>query len=511
MPAKGGDWNYGLMLFFAALAMASKSSTVILPIVLCLCAWWVEGRWHRRNLVRVAPVFLMTVAASALSVWTQHLEGANDLSSVRSGPERLVTAGRVVWFYLGKLAWPHPLIFIYPRWEIDAGRWLSYLPLAALMLALLVLWRRRASWGRPYFFALAYFLAALLPVLGLVDHYFLRYSFVGDHFQYLASMGPLALAGTGITTAFGFLKKAPRWLEPSFGGVLLLSLGVLTWRQCWMYQDEETLWRTTIARNPGCLMAYNNLGNVLQARGRISEAVEQYEAAISLNPDDAEARNNLGNALLQTGQLPEAMEQYEQALRIRPDYAAAHNNLGDTLLRTGRIPEAIDQYQQASRFNPDYAPMRYNLGNVLLQTGRLPEAIEQYEQCLRIEPDYPEAHNDLGSALGQTGRWQEAIAQFEQALQIKPDFAEAHYNLGNSLFQAGRVSEAIGQYQQALQIKPDYVEAHNNLGSALGQTGRMAEAREQFEEALRINPDFTAARNNLARAQALQKAPPAKQ
>ena len=70
----GDGWNYALTLLFAALAMASKSSTVILPVVLCLCAWWMEGRWQWRNLVRVAPIFLMSVAASALSLWTQGLQ-----------------------------------------------------------------------------------------------------------------------------------------------------------------------------------------------------------------------------------------------------------------------------------------------------------------------------------------------------------------------------------------------------------------------------------------------------
>ncbi len=162
----GGGWNYGLMLLFAPLAMASKSSTVILPVVLCLCAWWMEGKWHRRNVVSVVPVFLMSIAASALSIWTvtQH-EGIDDPQWARSWPQRLITAGDAVWFYLAKLLWPHPLMTIYPRWAVDAGRWYSYLPLLAVILVLVVLWRKRESWGRPYFFAWAYFLVALLPVL----------------------------------------------------------------------------------------------------------------------------------------------------------------------------------------------------------------------------------------------------------------------------------------------------------------------------------------------------------
>ena len=163
----GGGWDYALSLLFAALAMASKSSTVILPVVLCLCAWWIEGRWHWRNLTRVVPIFLMSIAASAVSIWTQGLQLATvtDPQWVRTWPERLATAGDAVWFYLGKLLWPHPLITIYPRWQIDAGQWVSYLPLLAVIVMLTIFWLKRRLWSRAYFFAFAYFIAALLPVV----------------------------------------------------------------------------------------------------------------------------------------------------------------------------------------------------------------------------------------------------------------------------------------------------------------------------------------------------------
>jgi hypothetical protein len=89
----GGSRNYALCLLFAALAMASKSSTVILPVALCLCAWWTEGRWYWRNVARIAPLFLMSIAASALSIWTQGLQLAavTDSQWVRTWPQRLIT------------------------------------------------------------------------------------------------------------------------------------------------------------------------------------------------------------------------------------------------------------------------------------------------------------------------------------------------------------------------------------------------------------------------------------
>ena len=283
--------------------MASKSSTVILPVVLCLCAWWVEGRWHWRNLARVAPLFLISIAASALAIWTQGLNLATGTNPqwVRTWPERLVTTGDAVWFYLGKLIWPHPLITIYPRWQIDAGQWLAYLPLLAVIMVLIILWLKRDSWSRPWFFVFAYFLAALLPVLGLVDNPIFRYSLVFDHLQYLADMGPLALAGAGMVWWADFIIPGRLWLQSSLCAELLLVLGLLSWHRAWDYESQETLWTDTLAKNPICWGAYFNLGLALVEKGQVDEAIEHFQKALEISPNNAEGHNSLGMAFLSKG------------------------------------------------------------------------------------------------------------------------------------------------------------------------------------------------------------------
>src|SRR5208282_5946570 len=230
---------YALCLLFAALAMASKSSTVILPVVLCLCAWWIEGRWHWSNVATLVPVFLMSVAASAVSIWTQRLQLATAAPNpqwVRPWPQRLAAAGDAVWFYLGKLLWPDPLVTIYPRWQIDAGRWVTCLPLLAVIFLFSILWFKRRSGvagSRACFFAFAYFLTALLPVLGLIDNSIFRYSLAFDHLQYLASIGPLALAGAALARSSNIVPAQRRWLQPALCAGLLMILGIVSWQRTW--------------------------------------------------------------------------------------------------------------------------------------------------------------------------------------------------------------------------------------------------------------------------------------
>ncbi|MGA8654985.1 MAG: tetratricopeptide repeat protein [Chthoniobacterales bacterium] len=497
-----GGWNYALTVLFAALAMASKSSTVILPVVLCLCAWWMDGRWHWRNVARVAPILLMAVAASASSIWTQGLQLASvaDPQWVRTWPERLGAAGDAFWFYLGKLLWPHPLITIYPRWQIAAGQWVSYLGLLAMIVILSIFWLNRQPWSRACFFAFAYFLAALLPVLGLIDNGIFRLSLVFDHLQYLASIGPLALAGTGLVLFANFIVPKKRWLQSSLCAGLLLILAMASWQRSLVYESNETFWTDTLAKNPDCWIGHNNLGDALLQKGQVNEALEQFQKALGIYHNYLEAHYNLGVALFQKGQVDEAVSQYQKALEINPDYADVHYNLGNALLQKGQLDEALAQYQKASEINPNDADVRSNLGGALLQKGQLDGALAQYQKALEIKPNYADAHYNFGNALLQKGQLDEALAQFQKALEINPSYADACNNLGSALLQKGQLDEALAQYQKALEINPNYAEAHYNLGVALFQKGQLDEAVTQFQKALEINPNYAEAHYNLGNA-----------
>lgn len=395
-----GDWNYGFTLLFAALAMASKSSTVILPVILCLCAWWMEGRWHWRSVARAAPIFLMSIAASSLSIWTQRLQlvTVTDPQWVRTWPERLATAGDSVWFFLGKLLCPYPLMTIYPRWHIDTGQWVSYFPLLAVIVILSIFWLKPEPWSRACFFAFAYFTGALLPVLGLIDNFIFHYSLVFDHFQYLASIGPLALAGTGLTRFLDFIIPKKEWLQFCLCAELLLIFGLASWGRTFVYESPETLWTDTLAKNPNCWVGDNNLGLVFLQKGQVDQAMEKFQKALEINPNYAEARSSLGLALFQKGHLDEAITNYQKALEMAPKSFVTYTDLGTALFQKGKLDDAIVQYKKALVIKPNYEEARSNLGAVLIQEGQLDEAIRQFQETLRLKPDFGPAQYNLAKA-----------------------------------------------------------------------------------------------------------------
>ncbi len=204
--------------------------------------------------------------------------------AARSWLERIVTAGDAVWFYLGKLLAPYPLINVYPQWGLEVDRWISYLPLMGVILVIFLLGRQRGSWARAALFAYAYFLIALLPVLGLAENTIFLYAPVFDHLQYLASMGPLALAGAGLAWLVDRAQSQTRWMASALCGAILLLYATLSWHRAWIFSSSERLWADTLARNPASWVAHYNLGDALWARGETQAALPEFQAALDMRP-----------------------------------------------------------------------------------------------------------------------------------------------------------------------------------------------------------------------------------
>ena len=479
---------YALALGLFALGLMTKTVTATLPAALLVIFWWQRGRlaWER-DVLPLIPFFVLGATAGLFTAWAErNLIGAHGEAFEITLLERVLLAGRVPWFYLGKLVWPANLIFIYPRWDLDPSIWAQWFFPVVTVAVTLALWFLRHRWRAPLA-AWLFFVGTLFPVLGFFNVYPFVYSFVADHFQYLASLGIIVLGAAALSLARARLAPSrARSLSVAMCLALLGTLGTLTWRQSGMYRDAMTVYETTLARNPACWMAHNNLSRLLIERGRTREAIEHSEAALRLKPTSPTAHNTLGLALAKTGRPEEAIEHYLQSLRFQPDLSEAHNNLGVTLAIVGRREEARKHFEGAARLKADYPDPLNNLGNLLLEAGRVQDAMEYYRAALKLNPDYAEAHTNLGRILDATRRPQEAIAHFERAVEINPNLAESHYNLGAMLAKADRYPEAIARFQTTVQINPQYLKAHTGLAMMYAATHRPAEATAAAQRALEL-------------------------
>ncbi len=489
-------FDYYLTLVFFALGLLSKNMLVTMPFVLLLLDYWPLNRLSSftpqvmlRLVAEKIPLFILTVGSCmATALVPEKLADADKL------PFGLRMENAVVSYviYLWQMIHPSGLACVYP----NPTNYLSFWQVAGSLVLLLAIsgavWAFRQT--HPCLVAgWLWYVGMTIPVIGMVQ---ISYYAHADRYTYLPQIGLyLLLAWAAADLCAGWRHR--RVVLGGLATVILAALIFCARAQTSYWRNDELLWTHTLACTSGNYVAHHNLGIVLLRKGRVDEAITQYQTALQIKPDYAKAHNNLGNALLQKGKVDEAITHCQRALEINPDYAEAHNNLGTALCQKGRVDEAITHYQTALQINPDYADAHNNLGTALCQKGSADEAITHYQTALQIKPDYADAHINLGNALLQKGSADEAIAHFQTALQIKPDYADAHINLGNALLQKGSVDEAITHYQTALQIKPDCADAHINLGIALCQKGRVDEAIAHFQTALQINPGYAEAHINL--------------
>jgi len=420
---------YVLALLLYALALFSKTTACTLPAALFLILWLQGRRINQRQLVQLVPFVVLALGMGLLTVWWERYhQGTRGPLFAISPPERLLIASRAIWFYLGKLFWPSNLTFIYPRWIVSPTHLLEYAWLAALGGLCAAISFARRYVGRSLEVAALFFVATLSPVLGFIMLYTFRYTFVADHYQYLASIGPIALASAGITTLAASFKESRHFI---FGAAVCIvaALAVFTWRQSGMYADIEALWRTTIARNPGCWMAHNNLGIVLSQKGQIDEAIAHYRKTLEMSPDFAEADYNLGNALLQKGDVDAAIVHCQRAVTIQPNDPEAQVALGNALFKEGLIDESILHYQKALAIRPYYATAHYNLSGAFLKKGEIDEAIFHCQAVLSTQPEHADAHTILANAFLQKGEIGNAIEQYKKTLEIAPRSVPALNNL----------------------------------------------------------------------------------
>ena len=493
--SRRGHYTVALFLFLGALL--AKTTAFSLPAVVLLIGWWKGGRLRwRAEVLPTVPFFVLSFGMCLATAWLEknHVM-AQGPDFALTFPERCLIAGRAPWFYTGQLLWPSGLCFIYQRWPLNAGSWQQWLYPATAVGALLALWLARKRIGRGPAAAAFFFAGTLFPALGFMNAYGMRYSFVWDHWVYLSSLGPIALAAALVARAAKHFR-APAVLY-GFAAIVLPVQAILTWQQCRMFADAETLWRTTISRNPDAWLAYDNFGIILSKTGQADEAIAYFQKALAIHPGNSLAHNNLGLALFQKGRMDQAIEEFQKALALQPENDPARNNLGQAFLAKGQEREAMMQFQKVLERNPRAPKANYNLGIVLMQEGRVDEAVVHFQNALDGDPDFALARDNLGIAMLKKGREREAFVQFQKVLANDPGDFLANYNAGNILFQFGQVDEAMVHFQNALDGRPDFAPARDNLGIALLQKRREPEAVVEFQKALESDPDDPTAHYNL--------------
>ncbi|MGH7214669.1 MAG: tetratricopeptide repeat protein [Tepidisphaeraceae bacterium] len=458
----GPRWYAGAITLFV-LALLSKTVTCSLPAAILLIVWWKRRRVRRVDVMPLVPFFAIGLALAMVTARLEQVHvGAAGADWDFSPAQRLLIAGRALWFYAGKLLWPLDLAFIYPKWALNTREaWQWAFPVAAV-LAIAALWLLRGRIGRGPLVAVLFFCGTLVPALGFFNVYPMRYTFAADHFQYHASIGLIALACAAGTRAFPPDRATGRIVPVA----LVAILALLTLRQGRIYHDAETLWRATLEKNPRSWMIHTNLGHALVNQDRLGEAAGHYERALALAPDLADPHRNVGLAHARHGRHREAVAFYQAAVGIDPKFAPAYVSLGNALDALGDHAGAINAVRQAAAIAPDYAPARFRLGLIHEAGGELDQALDHYRAAVRAEPYDPDFRYNLAQVLLQLRRFDAAAEHYRAALALNPNHVGSLVGLGSCQLARGDAHGAGESFGQALRIDPANEPARRGLQEA---------------------------------------------
>lgn len=359
---------YALMVGLFVCALLSKTVTSVLPIVFLLLAWARRGTISRRDVRPVLPLVLLSLCAGFVTASVEQRHVFKDVFTLGLQPlDRVLLAGRALWFYLSQLTLPRDIVFCYPRFVIDSNDTIAYLYPAGFVAVTILLFLLRHRVGRWPVVALLAYAALLAPALGFVDVYPMIYSFVADHFQYHASAAFLALLAACACRITRGLQSVAR------GALAAAVLGALAWQTHGLigdYQDEETLWRATMARNPDAIMAPNNLALIEHERGDDAAALQLVTQAAEIEPVRAHpfvlalTYYNVGWSLIENDRAGEARGWFERSIATHPSYLDAYSMLARRMLADGQREEAIATLERALAIRPDYVEARRILESV---------------------------------------------------------------------------------------------------------------------------------------------------
>jgi len=485
--------DYGFSLLSFVCALLSKSITVTFVVVPLLIRWWQGRKFRKLDFIQLTPFVLLGFAAGLNTVYLEIVRvGAKGSSWSLPLLGKLVLPGKIILFYIYKLVFPYELIFFYPRWFVDPSILWQWLPTVCVALILGLLYFYREKTGRAAFALFLCFVASLFPALGFFNVYPMMYSYVADHFQYIASISMIIL----LCAAAGFMAKrmvferfavAPETRQMAFFLALVFIapvLGFKSFSYSKAFESRETLFTDVIQKNPGAWMAHNNLGMVYISQGKVSKAFDQFQKTLKIKPKDCTALNNLGNIYKAQGLWEKAREAYETCIAADPEYATAYNNLGLVHVHSGDLQQAREFFEKAAALDPMAHNAHLNLGLLYLQQKDYDRAMAHYNKAIAIHPYYAEAYLQLGLLYAQTGRKTEARQAFERVLEIDPDNFHAHNNMGILYSRDGQAEAALLHFREAVKLDPKSLQARYNLGEALLKLGQKNEARMHFREIL---------------------------
>jgi Flp pilus assembly protein TadD len=491
----GRAWTFAAVALYL-LALLSKPTVVMLPLLMLLIDYWPLRRLSIRTVAEKWPFLVLSIVSGIITVVSHGRTAGITQSDYVHWPLR---ACYVLAFYLAKMIWPARLSSVYEAPEpfvlSNPVVLVGAASVCALTVCLALMLRRTRGPMTGWLF----FVIALAPTLGLINY---SWVIASDKYLYIAIVGILMVIAAGLDAAWRALTR--RGLVPRAALVVLLVVilggeahAVRGTLRNWT--DSITLARHMARVAPGSALIQTRLGALLEEKSEHGDAMRALRRAVEIDPSYGLAHFNLAVALTDEGRIDEAIEHYRKALALRPDYVPTLCNLGSALRRAGKMEEAEAMLRRAVRLEPSSVEALDQLGRTLMLENRTAEGVEEFRRAVAVAPDNPDLRYWLSMALMRLGgRDAEVAANLRRSIRVRPTWPEALNALAwllatspdSSVFDPG---EARRLASRAVELTggrdPRMLDT---LAAALAAAGQFDEAVRNAREAVRLASESSA-------------------
>ena len=486
--------------FFAAaltcyfLAVCAKTFVCALPAAILILTWWKLGRITRKHLVAGVPWFVITAGAGWMAAWRERNgAGAHGNAYHFTLFQHLVIAGKDIWFYVGKLFWPHPILMVYPRWQVHGFTTIDLLyPLTAALVAV-GSFALRKRFGRGLFAATAIYAVMVSPALGFVPFAGMTITFVADHYFYLGcislivlavQIGAMAVSKLPVNSRSRYTQNPTRTSSAPIGAIhfrlstavaagVLAALGLVSYVQCTYYVPPLKIWVHELDYDKQCFKAYEIMAIHELIHHHLNQEFADCQAALKITKGtDPVANELLGSLYLENKHnIPLAMQYFRKSLMADPYQAKIIIKLAHCYQQQGNWKMAVKDLNRGIALMPGSSALYLAFAQAQSHQGNTTLAIKALRDAIACDSHNADARYNLGVILDGSGHWRQAMAEYRKALAINPGLVPAHYFYGLDLLNHAHPAAAVQQFRTVLTLNPGNPSALALLAKALRAAG----------------------------------------
>jgi tetratricopeptide (TPR) repeat protein len=440
-----------LNVLFFGLALMSKESAVIIPVI-CMIYYFLVEKGTRIPVSRLVIPAVIYTLLFLLFMYIRNEVVRIVVQQGQFGLSPFLVHLQTIPEFIAKFFLPVGLGPM-PAFNLL----LTLLGSVLMALFVIVLFRSRHGSWKVYLFGIAWFLLFVIPALMYINKFGSAACDYMEHRAYLPLVGILIFIGH-------YLNNRPTIKETrNLFAVILWVIPVLG------------IYTVVYARNYRTPMTYYNL-------------------AVQNNPSSAIALFNRGATRMNFEKdYPGAIRDYEKTMLLFPDYAESYINRGFCREQLKDEKGALADYEKAARLKPGWYEPHVDLGTVKRKLGMYSEAIREFDTVLNLSPLFYQAYNERGSLKTETDDYRGAMEDLNQAINMHENYPEAFFNRGILDLKLQDTRSALEDFDRAIQLDGKYTEAYVNRGILKYQMLDYPGAMEDFNRALVLNDQYAEA------------------